>query len=505
MFAATDKGVSSSSLCLKKCEICDDSAQVFCFVCDMYLCLDGKCDEEIHKPKKKRSHQRTPLEKERKKTLDPANDKLKDITSEGRAALDDRTKKIEEAFKNWQATKARKQYAELIANQTLRDKLRLQVRKNGCRPQHWERKLFPFTSEKIDVITITGKGKAWVAAKPIQCGDLLLKEIPHFAPATQADSLVRMVLESDLLSSTLYCPPDYADLTSMDPEHGDAAWSKASAQCSANQFLTTQSRESEQLLCLHVMISVFNHNCMPNASIHFYPTDPPHARAYAISDIAKGDEVCISYQPFFEPTVERQAFLKSIFGFCCDCNRCTHPELFPNDALMTATTCQVDETEAKLMHAEMHRQHEDMENDLQSMQSYAPIWLDRYCEKLRNFLDFTETFTHAAHWYRYSKRKKLILLHTDNQEYFAAALLYLEQIEVEELILPKYHNHKLVNYHGYLRTLNLLKEQEGKRKRDIDTNNYVYVISKSNRANIDWDILFSIENIFQCFCTDAVQ
>jgi SET domain-containing protein len=63
--------------------------------------------------------------------------------------------------------------------------------------------------------------------------------------------------------------------------------------------------------------------------MHFQSSPSPHVKFYTIADIKNGDEVCVSYRPdvLFQPTPQRQAFLRQGWEFDCDCPRYVNDHL----------------------------------------------------------------------------------------------------------------------------------------------------------------------------------
>lgn len=66
--------------------------------------------------------------------------------------------------------------------------------------------------------------------------------------------------------------------------------------------------------------SLLNHSCAPNVSLE-YLQDSNRAALVVLTDIAEGEELCISYVDETLPDGARQAALRP-YGFACDCPRC---------------------------------------------------------------------------------------------------------------------------------------------------------------------------------------
>lgn len=81
---------------------------------------------------------------------------------------------------------------------------------------------------------------------------------------------------------------------------------------------------NSQLCVFGAVAAIMNHSCSPNArfSASWDATSAcPVLRVYALTSIAAGDEVCISYCNILERKEVRQATLKK-YGFVCTCVRC---------------------------------------------------------------------------------------------------------------------------------------------------------------------------------------
>lgn len=66
-------------------------------------------------------------------------------------------------------------------------------------------------------------------------------------------------------------------------------------------------------------VSRFNHSCAQNVA---HAWAPPYERIYAIRDVREGEELCTSYCGPVHCFAERQARLKMVYGFTCECSKC---------------------------------------------------------------------------------------------------------------------------------------------------------------------------------------
>lgn len=67
--------------------------------------------------------------------------------------------------------------------------------------------------------------------------------------------------------------------------------------------------------------SRINHSCQQNAA-HTWDEKLGHETVHALRDISKGEEITISYVQPIQATSVRQAQLREIYGFTCDCSAC---------------------------------------------------------------------------------------------------------------------------------------------------------------------------------------
>ncbi|KAL2118828.1 hypothetical protein VTJ04DRAFT_5787 [Mycothermus thermophilus] len=77
-------------------------------------------------------------------------------------------------------------------------------------------------------------------------------------------------------------------------------------------------------MALFVDLSRFNHDCRPNAFIHFSETTLAMT-VWAARDIEEGEEITITYSPAGMPSKERRDMLERAWGFKCECSLCTAP------------------------------------------------------------------------------------------------------------------------------------------------------------------------------------
>ncbi|ROW01302.1 hypothetical protein VMCG_05980 [Cytospora schulzeri] len=74
---------------------------------------------------------------------------------------------------------------------------------------------------------------------------------------------------------------------------------------------------------VYTTICLINHSCLPNCHNN-WDSNREHETIYAIRPIKAGEEITIPYD-HGGPATTRRAFLKSAFGFDCECSICTLP------------------------------------------------------------------------------------------------------------------------------------------------------------------------------------
>lgn len=88
-----------------------------------------------------------------------------------------------------------------------------------------------------------------------------------------------------------------------------------------NSFAIPDRFNDEMARGIYPSASLFNHSCRPNAWAFF--SEKAFIRIVALSNIKKGDEICISYLNGFEAPQLRRLELRRTFGFWCDCDYCS--------------------------------------------------------------------------------------------------------------------------------------------------------------------------------------
>eukprot|EP01062_Namystynia_karyoxenos_P035910 TRINITY_DN26197_c0_g1_i1.p1 TRINITY_DN26197_c0_g1~~TRINITY_DN26197_c0_g1_i1.p1 ORF type:complete len:341 (+),score=105.69 TRINITY_DN26197_c0_g1_i1:86-1108(+) len=181
-----------------------------------------------------------------------------------------------------------------------------------------------------------GKGLGVFARRPLQPGDLVLREQPvvSLTPASWVEL-------APLLDAAADTPAGRAafELCGVpDSELGAAAWAapgsaRAKRVLRANSFETYGDSLWEDGAAdgaaLFALAARFNHSCAPNCSFRFEGLglgDDSLPLAIAVRcalPVRAGAELTLSYLPeLHQPRERRRADLRERFGFACACTRC---------------------------------------------------------------------------------------------------------------------------------------------------------------------------------------
>lgn len=90
-----------------------------------------------------------------------------------------------------------------------------------------------------------------------------------------------------------------------------------------------ESSEPE-MRAVFLNISRINHSCLPNAEIIQNKTSK-RMEVHSHHDVRAGEEITIDYVPEsqYQTAAERNASLKSLYGFTCSCRACIDPDFSP--------------------------------------------------------------------------------------------------------------------------------------------------------------------------------
>lgn len=176
-------------------------------------------------------------------------------------------------------------------------------------------------SQVADIFIITdvpGKGKGLVAARQLRRGDLILAESHLFAQKI-GYTLATIVAALSQLSKDEQRA--YFSLSNAYPEASPplGVWVTNSFPCWSPEDPTGESAGTAGVF---LTASRFNGSCHPNVYHHLDPES--HRMVFrAVTDIAAGEELCITYCDILATRHERQAELKESFRFECCCIACS--------------------------------------------------------------------------------------------------------------------------------------------------------------------------------------
>jgi hypothetical protein len=187
------------------------------------------------------------------------------------------------------------------------------------------------------------------------------------------------------------------------------------------------------------------------------------------SRITTRDEVCIAYGRLYCPREYRQEWLKSEFGFLCQCPRCLNPTHY-NDELITKI-CDLPREKSQreeairimresfdslqLMTEENDNSPNSSESALQSPQNSLKNLL--YIQRLEEFIrcpfgvKYSNSKLHVANWRLLFVRAELISRCLIAEEFEKALFYALQQMAAESLIYPQFHPLKLPMYQTFLK------------------------------------------------------
>jgi hypothetical protein len=217
------------------------------------------------------------------------------------------------------------------------------------------------------------------------------------------------------------------------------------------------------ILHLYLKQSLLNHSCAPNAVMYWpNPTedegknsDSSNPKLYALREIDKDEEVCISYRNdlLHFPTALRRQLIEQQWHFLCTCDRCEHPEKFPQDENMLKLTAGMNAPAQEhltqqytiLSQYAQQRPHEALHPRMRTM--------------LNEFFSYP---LHFAHWRRHRIRSQFIPILAqdetcqtdsvlDDYPKIRFEALLREHIRSNALILPRFHPHKLLYITTYKR------------------------------------------------------
>lgn len=178
-----------------------------------------------------------------------------------------------------------------------------------------------YSSPPYKVVDIPGKGKGVVATEKIKKGRALLMDYATVLAAAEypADVMHEEVRElMDAAVDRLGSPGRVKGLSRLgrDPEEA----SEVEDLLLTNSFVVGVGEK--EYMGLFADVARFNHDCKPNAFIHFSETTLAMT-IWVARNIEPGEEITISYAAAGLVSTERQKTLEQIWGFKCQCSLCS--------------------------------------------------------------------------------------------------------------------------------------------------------------------------------------
>lgn len=113
----------------------------------------------------------------------------------------------------------------------------------------------------------------------------------------------------------------------------------SSINCNAHGLGDVQSRNTDSALGLFPLGAMFfNHSCEPNCN--FVGLRDGQLEFRTLKQVAKGEELCVSYIDLFAPRNERRGNLLYTKQFWCKCKRCTTPMEKSVDRFLNGVVCR---------------------------------------------------------------------------------------------------------------------------------------------------------------------
>eukprot|EP01084_Bolivina_argentea_P098690 177357_1 len=104
--------------------------------------------------------------------------------------------------------------------------------------------------------------------------------------------------------------------------------------CITIPYNNGQNKEDEDIATgLFGLGSFFNHSCEPNVELmNKMEYQSGYAKFQTISDIKEGEELHIQYAGKNDTFEDRQKYLMWVYGFVCQCSKCTYDKIKLNDS-----------------------------------------------------------------------------------------------------------------------------------------------------------------------------
>ncbi|KAK3248927.1 hypothetical protein CYMTET_41627 [Cymbomonas tetramitiformis] len=361
----------------------------------------------------------------------------------------------------------------------------------------WKRHL---SDHNLTWIEIPGKGRGIVAECDLHAGQLLGEETAFTADDNPAGHrrLIQHVASSVLLGELdaggWTAAPSKSENTSI----SDEDWNRASCIIRRNSFCKSSSGE----LCIFLRMSMYNHACEPNCFLDLNELTNV-ARMRALRDIPKGEECCINYQSHHMLLAAkfRQLLLQSNFGFTCHCARCSGAD--PRELLLHRHAEEARQVPARVIEVATKKaseEHQALVTPVLGPEGALQDLTFKRFKTAEETVQRTEAFwkaaqvLHIAHWQRNHVRNVRLRAMRDTGMHVPACMLLVEQMQVDEMLLPQYFPNKLRTWRLLHTTLQQLPSQL-----------HMEVRRKVDSTPIAWDDLAQIESWDTTWAGSTVQ
>eukprot|EP00927_Polykrikos_kofoidii_P068768 TRINITY_DN64097_c0_g1_i1.p1 TRINITY_DN64097_c0_g1~~TRINITY_DN64097_c0_g1_i1.p1 ORF type:complete len:383 (+),score=52.17 TRINITY_DN64097_c0_g1_i1:95-1243(+) len=173
----------------------------------------------------------------------------------------------------------------------------------------------------FELAPVEGKGIGAFATCDLECGDLVVEEIPVLEYDHEnalmighgGDSVPGFIrTQWNQLSQE-----QHAKVMELHDCHGVE---KTLLGILKTNALARGCESTGSVLC--TTISRFNHSCSPNCQ-HSWDEDAKVERLMACTSIKAGEELCTYYVEIRQPTIQRRRELQVRYGFACTCESCS--------------------------------------------------------------------------------------------------------------------------------------------------------------------------------------
>ena len=182
-------------------------------------------------------------------------------------------------------------------------------------------------SDRVECVSLPGRGQGLVAKQALQIGEVILRENPMVEMPLSVFDLpdsdrIDRRLDRKINAMTAIQRQQYFDLSDCQSE-GDTNLDKTPLGI----FYTNCMEFMEDTLAVFPKIARCNHSCEPNCE--FVTNKPLKAQELiAVKQIKEGTEVTISYLPANREGSDirkiRHDYLKEKYGFNCICSACSN-------------------------------------------------------------------------------------------------------------------------------------------------------------------------------------